>query len=103
VPGLSRAELQNQAAKFDPVALTQDIAVLEELRRHMRQSQGGRALLDATLVRMTLSDQFASISDLLGRLDGNGAGSAPRATASRPAGSGVDAATAGAEPRAKKK
>jgi DNA polymerase-3 subunit gamma/tau len=89
VPGLSRAELQTQAAKFDPVALTQDIAVLEELRRHMRQSQGGRALLDATLVRMTLADQFASISDLLGRLDGNGAGSGARATSSRPAGSGV--------------
>jgi DNA polymerase III gamma/tau subunit len=89
VPGLSRGELQKQAAKFDPVALTQDIAVLEELRRHMRQSQGGRALLDATLVRMTLSDQFASISDLLGRLDGNGPGPASRPTASRPAGSGV--------------
>ncbi len=71
VPGLSPADLRKQAEKFDPVALTQDIAILEELRRHMRQSQGGRALLDATLVRMTLSDQFASISDLLGRIDGS--------------------------------
>jgi DNA polymerase-3 subunit gamma/tau len=88
VPGLSPAELQKQAAKFDPVALTQDIAVLEELRRHMRQSQGGRALLDATLVRMTLADQFASIADLLGRLDGN-AGPAPARSSPRPAGSGV--------------
>jgi DNA polymerase-3 subunit gamma/tau len=86
VPGLSPADLQRQAERFDPVALTQDIAVLEELRRHMRQSQGGRALLDATLVRMTLADQFASIGDLLARLDGNGG--APR-PAPRPTGSGV--------------
>ena len=88
VPGLNPKELQDQAARFDPVALTQDITILEELRRHMRQSQGGRALLDATLVRMTLSDQFASIGELLGRLDGNGASAPPRATG-RPAGSGV--------------
>src|SRR5215217_7453086 len=85
VPGLSPAELQKQAEKFDPVALTQDIAVLEELRRHMRQSQGGRALLDATLVRMTLADQFASITELLGRLDGGGGGK----PAARPTGAGV--------------
>jgi DNA polymerase-3 subunit gamma/tau len=85
VPGLSPADLKQQAAKFDPIALTQDIAVLEELRRHMRQSQGGRALLDATLVRMTLADQFASIAEVLGRLDGN----APPAKSARPAGSGV--------------
>ena len=93
VPGISPAELQKQAAKFDPVALTQDIAVLEELRRHMRQSQGGRALLDATLVRMTLADQFSSITDLIGRLDGGkptprpagGAGVAPRLPVQSPA------------------
>jgi DNA polymerase III gamma/tau subunit len=84
VPGLSPADLAKQAGKFDPVALTQDIAVLEELRRHMRQSQGGRALLDATLVRMTLAEQFTSVNELIGRLDGN----APTAPA-RPAGSGV--------------
>src|SRR5688572_23109083 len=88
VPGLAPADLQAQSAQFDPVALTQDIAVLEELRRHMRQSQGGRALLDATLVRMTLADQFASIGDLIGRLDGNTPAPA-RSAPPRPAGSGV--------------
>jgi DNA polymerase-3 subunit gamma/tau len=86
VPGLSPAELQRQAEKFDAVALTQDIAILEELRRHMRQSQGGRALLDATLVRMTLADQFSSISDLLSGLDN---GNMPSAKPARPPGSGV--------------
>ena len=86
VPGLSMEELSKQAERFDPAALTQDITVLEELRRNIRQSQAGRALLDATLVRMTMSDQFASIGQLLARLDG-GAPTQPAGT--RPAGSGV--------------
>jgi DNA polymerase-3 subunit gamma/tau len=77
VPGVSIEELTAQANRFDPVALTQDITLLEELRRHIRQSQAGRALLDATLVRMTLADQFSSIGELLSRLDGGG-GTAPR-------------------------
>jgi DNA polymerase-3 subunit gamma/tau len=69
-PGLTMPDLTAQAERFDPIALTQDITILEELRRQIRQSQAGRALLDATLVRMALSDQFSSIGDLLTRLDG---------------------------------
>ena len=69
VPGLALSDLASQAGRFDPVALTQDIALLEELRRHIRQSQAGRALLDATLVRLALADQFASIAELLSRAD----------------------------------
>ena len=64
VPGLSLVDLTQQAQQFDAGALSQDIVILEELRRHVRQSQAGRALLDATLVRMTLADQFSSLSDL---------------------------------------
>ena len=64
VPGLSLTDLGKQAELFDPGALSQDIVILEELRRHVRQSQAGRALLDATLVRMSLADQFSSLSDL---------------------------------------
>ena len=49
VPGLSPDGPAAQAEQFDPVALTQDIAILEELRRHMRQSQArpGAARRDA--------------------------------------------------------
>ena len=65
VPGLSMADLSAQAGQFDAAALSQDIVILEELRRHARQSQAGRALLDATLVRMALADQFSSLGDLL--------------------------------------
>jgi DNA polymerase-3 subunit gamma/tau len=69
-PGLSIGEMVKQSEKFDSAALAQDIVILEELRRHVRQSQAGRALLDATLVRMTLADQFASLGDLMERVDG---------------------------------
>jgi DNA polymerase-3 subunit gamma/tau len=74
VPGLSLADLSKQAEKFDPAALSQDIVILEELRRHVRQSQAGRALLDATLVRMTLADQFSSLSELAERAAGGSGG-----------------------------
>jgi DNA polymerase III gamma/tau subunit len=79
VPGLSTEDLQKQAERFDPVTLSQDIAILEELRRSMRTSQAGRALLDATLVRLALAGQFATVDELLGRLDGE----RPSATAAR--------------------
>jgi DNA polymerase III subunit gamma/tau len=65
VPGLSDTELADQAGKFDAVTLSQDIAILEELRRTMRQSQTGRAMLDATLVRLALAKEFSSIEQLL--------------------------------------
>ena len=65
VPGLAMNDLERQAAKFDPIVLTQDIAILEELRRQIRTSQAGRALLDATLVRLALAEQFNQIGDLL--------------------------------------
>jgi hypothetical protein len=83
---LALGELSAQAAQFDAATLVQDITILEELRRTLRQSQAGRALLDATLVRLTLADQFASIGDLLSRLDGGSGAPRPPAPA-RPAAS----------------
>jgi DNA polymerase-3 subunit gamma/tau len=65
VPGLSDSELATQATRFDPAALAQDIAILEELRRTMRQNQTGRAMLDATLVRIALAEQFSPIGQML--------------------------------------
>jgi DNA polymerase-3 subunit gamma/tau len=72
VPGMSLKELDTQAQRFDATVLTQDITILEELRRTLRQTQAGRALLDATLVRLALADQFASVGELLDRVN-NGA------------------------------
>ncbi|HTL28178.1 MAG TPA: DNA polymerase III subunit gamma/tau [Tepidisphaeraceae bacterium] len=75
VPGLSIKELQQQAERFDPIVLTQDITILEELRRQLRTSQAGRALLDATLVRLALAEQFTQIGELLDQVSGNGSSS----------------------------
>src|SRR3954471_15935213 len=74
VPGVALSDLAEQAGRFDPVSLTQNITILEELRRHMRQSQSGRALLDATLVRMTLAEQFTPVAELLARVGGTVSG-----------------------------
>jgi DNA polymerase-3 subunit gamma/tau len=65
VPGVSESEIAAQADKFPSVALAQDIAILEELRRNLRFNQTGRAMLDAALVRLTLSEQFGPIRDLM--------------------------------------
>jgi DNA polymerase-3 subunit gamma/tau len=73
VPGVPLKDLVAQAGRFDAVNLTQDITILEELRRHMRQSQSGRALLDATLVRLTLAEQFTPVDVLLARVGGTAA------------------------------
>ena len=63
--GVTPEEMEKQAGQFDPVMLSQDIVILEELRRTARQSQAARALLDATIVRLTLAEQFTPIDDLL--------------------------------------
>ena len=74
MPGMALKDLAAQADRFDAVSLTQNVTILEELRRHMRQSQSGRALLDATLVRLTLAEQFTPIAELLARVGGTVAG-----------------------------
>jgi DNA polymerase III subunit gamma/tau len=70
VPGLSAKDLSAQAQRFDAVTLSQDIAILEELRRQVRQSNAGRALLDATLVRLALAEQFSPVADVMNRVNG---------------------------------
>jgi DNA polymerase-3 subunit gamma/tau len=89
VPGVALADLAAQADRFDPVSLTQNITILEELRRHMRQSQSGRALLDATLVRMTLAEQFTPVAELLARVGGTQKKSPDRTMTAVTGGTGV--------------
>ncbi|MEM8874827.1 MAG: DNA polymerase III subunit gamma/tau [Planctomycetota bacterium] len=62
--GLERSTLAEQAEKFSPADLAQDIAILEDLKRSLRGGTG-RALLDATLVRLTLASQFTPVSALM--------------------------------------
>jgi DNA polymerase-3 subunit gamma/tau len=104
VPGMNPADLNKQAGRFDPVVLTQDITILEELRRTLRQAQTGRALLDATLVRLALAEQFASVGDLMSRVEGDGSpaaaaqkknGEIARPIIATPVGPAVPAANSG--------
>jgi DNA polymerase III subunit gamma/tau len=63
------ADIRKLAERFEPTDLIQDITLLEEVRRQMRQGHGGRALFDAALARLALSGQFTSISRLLGQVE----------------------------------
>ncbi|MBV8782468.1 MAG: DNA polymerase III subunit gamma/tau, partial [Phycisphaerae bacterium] len=66
--GVPTEQLQAQAKRFEPATLSQDIAILEELRRNLRTTQAGRALLDATMVRLALADQFVAVDEMLERV-----------------------------------
>ncbi|MGH7176965.1 MAG: DNA polymerase III subunit gamma/tau [Tepidisphaeraceae bacterium] len=77
VPGISTDELASQAARFDSVTLSQDIAILEELRRNLRGSQTARALLDATMVRLTLANQFVPIDTVMEPAGSDASNAAP--------------------------
>jgi len=84
VPGLAIEQLVGQATRFEPVFLSQDIAIIEELRRQMRTSQAGRALLDATMVRLTLAEQFTRLEDV-GQPPSPASTAKPTVTPARPA------------------
>jgi DNA polymerase-3 subunit gamma/tau len=60
---------------FDIPAIVYDIALFEKLRWPVKNSDNPRALLEASLLRVALAEQFMSIPDLLGekRTDNNSA------------------------------
>ncbi len=70
VPGLPLEDIFKQAQQFDSLVLSQDIVVLEELRRQLRSSSAGRALIDATMVRLAMAEQFSTVEDLLAATHG---------------------------------
>jgi len=70
VPGLALDEIFKQAQQFDPVVLSQDIVIMEELRRQLRSASAGRALIDATMVRLALAAQFSTVEDLIAATNG---------------------------------
>jgi len=82
VPAGLRTDLIEQAKKFDSGAYVYMIAVLEELRRSVKQSGSGRPLVEAAVIRLCDASRFASIDSLLARLDGEAppAQSAPSST-----------------------
>jgi len=69
------------AEKFDIAALIYNIATLEKLRWAVKNSDTSRALLEASLLRFTLSEHFLNVDELLSQLKGGSA-----AAVSSPAG-----------------
>ena len=76
----TRAALSALAPSFDAAGLVHLIALCEATGRHAQGSATSRALFDAALVRMAMSEHFADIAALL-----SGAPPAPRPRAARPA------------------
>jgi DNA polymerase-3 subunit gamma/tau len=88
VPAALRPRLEAQAEKFDAGAFTYMITVLEELRRNVRSSGSGRALVEAAIVRLAEVSRFSSIETLMQHIDA-GIGAAPAPPSSRAAQSGT--------------
>jgi len=61
------------AGKFDVAALIYNIATLEKLRWAVKNSDTSRALLEASLLRFTLSEHFLNVDELLSQLKGGSA------------------------------
>ncbi len=58
------------AEKFDIAAIIYNITALEKLRWAVKNSDTGRALLDALLLRLALSEHFSNVDQLLSQLQG---------------------------------
>ena len=61
----AREEAVAQSARFDAAGLTHLIAVCDAAARNCKASSGPRAILDASIVRMSLSEKLADVTALL--------------------------------------
>lgn len=71
-PSGLRSQLVEQSRKFDGGAYVFMISVLEELRRSVKSSGSGRALVEAAIIRLAEASNYSSIEVLLGAI-GQGA------------------------------
>lgn len=61
----ARRELAKSAARFDAPGLTHLIAICDSVARMSKMSAHPRAMLDAAIVRLTLSENMANVAALL--------------------------------------
>ncbi len=78
VPAALRPRLVEQSRRFDEGAYVYMITVLEELRRAVKTSGSGRALVEAGIVRMAEASKFSSIESLLALVQSDGSGTIAR-------------------------
>jgi len=83
LPAGLRDTIFEQAQQFDGGAWVHMITVLEELRRAVKSSGSGRALVEAAVVRLAEASNFSSIESLLAVVQG-GAPAAPARPATPP-------------------
>lgn len=84
------------AKRYDAESYVYMISVLEELRRNIRFSALGRALTEATLVRMASGASYSSVQALISQLESGGAAAQP--APARPAAATAHAPSAPARP-----
>ncbi len=61
----ARKQAAEQAGKFDTAALVHMISMLENVQRQCKVSSTARALFDAALLRLALSEKFADLAAIL--------------------------------------
>ena len=74
VPVSVRDQVIAQSKSFDAQTYVYMITVMEELRRQVRNSGAGRALIDAAVVRLACAHNFTAIPKLLSELGDAGTG-----------------------------
>jgi len=79
----AREQLVAQSKIFDPPTYVYMIALLEEVRRHVRSTSAPRALVDAAIVRLALASAFTEIDALLAGAVGGGRPAAAEAPAAK--------------------
>lgn len=72
-----RAQLAEQAKRFSAATYVYMISLCEEVRRAVKASRAGRALLDAAVVRLAAAEQFTDVQTILSRLEGRPAPTSP--------------------------
>src|SRR5690606_36270798 len=68
-----RAEMAASAQRFDAAGLTHLIAICDSVARTSKLSAHPRAMLDAAIVRLTLSEKIADVAALLAAGSAGGA------------------------------
>ena len=72
--GDARTEEIERAKKFDPAGLVHMIALCEGVQRATKSSPNPRALMDALVVRLSMTEKLADVTGILNQLAGAGAG-----------------------------
>jgi DNA polymerase-3 subunit gamma/tau len=67
-PSQIREQLAAQCQRFDAATYVYMITLAQELRRSVKSSGAGRALIDAAVVRLALSEQFTDLKTVLASL-----------------------------------